>query len=69
MLFDEYIKDESPTDDTKITQILLYYSEQEAVEFKKLCKIGMKDLFPNNFIKNGNLSDFLLTLLKKHYAI
>jgi hypothetical protein len=38
MLFDEYIKDESPTDDTKITQILLYYSEEEAAEFKKLSK-------------------------------
>lgn len=68
MLFNEYIKDDSPVDDTKITQTMLYYSEDEVAEFKKLCKLGMKDLFPADFL-NKNISDFLLTLLKKHYAV
>lgn len=46
MLFKtELDKDNSPVDDTKIVQVLLYYSEEEAAEFKNLSKVGMKEIF------------------------
>lgn len=63
-----YPKDESPPDDTQIVQTILYHSEPENKEFKKLCKLGIRTMYPDNFQDKGNLSDFLLDLLRKTYA-
>jgi hypothetical protein len=69
LLFDE---DESfgtggkELDDTTITTTLLYFSEEELEEFKKLCKQGIKKEFGEEYQQKGNLSDFLLIVLRKH---
>lgn len=65
---DDWGVDTSPPDDTEIVQILLYLSKPEAREFKRLCKRGIKEFFPTDFQERGNVSDFLLQLLRKHYA-
>lgn len=68
MLFPQDLqKDESQQDNTQITQVLLYFSEDEAREFKRLCKLGMVHLMPSSF-QASNISDFLLQLLKTHYG-
>lgn len=54
-------------DETEITSTLLYYSTIELKEFKKLCKKGMKEVFEDP-IKDGNISDLLLILLKEKYG-
>lgn len=59
--------DNSPLDDTQITTTLLYFSKDELKEFKKLCKNGIKKEFGENYQSKGNLSDFLLTVLRKNY--
>lgn len=59
--------DQSPPDDTRVTTVLLYYSEEEAREFKRLCKLGMLHMYPTTF-RDSNVSDFILTLLKKVYG-
>lgn len=66
---DHYGVDNSPVDNTEIvSQNLLYYSKQEADEFKALCKTGIVDLFGKDAIAKGNISDFILKLLRKHYG-
>ena len=70
MLFNEeelYGVDESAIDNTEISTTLLYYSKEEMAEFKRLCKAGMKKEFPETF-QDSNISDLILTLLKKNYA-
>lgn len=65
-LFDEeFPVDNSPIEDVRITTTLLYYSEQELKEFKKLCKAGMKKEYGDKATTDGNISDYLLTLLRK----
>jgi hypothetical protein len=64
---DEWGVDKSPQDDTEITTTLLYFSKDELKEFKRLCKAGIKKEFGQEFQQKGNLSDFLLILLRKHY--
>lgn len=59
--------DNSPLDDTQITTTLLYFSKDELKEFKKLCKNGIKKEFGENYQSKGNLSDFLLIVLRKNY--
>jgi len=56
-------KDNSPEDNTQITTTILYYSEAELKEFKKLCKKLIKKQLGENF-KDGNISDLLLKLLR-----
>lgn len=63
-----YNVDESPKDDTEIIQVLLYYSKQELEEFRSLCKIGIKKEFGKQALEKGNVSDFILTLLKNSYG-
>lgn len=60
-------KDNSPIDETVIVQVILYYDEQKALEFKELSKRGMAAMYPNN-LPDANVSDFLLALLKKEYG-
>jgi len=64
---DEWGVDNSPQDNTEITTTLLYFSKDELREFKKLCKAGIKVEFGQEFQQKGNLSDFLLILLRRHY--
>lgn len=63
----EFPEDNSPVDTTGITQVLLYYSDEEAVEFKALCKIGIKAEYPTDFL-NQNVQDFLLKILRQKYG-
>lgn len=64
---DDWGVDNSPIDDTEITTTILYFSTQELKEFKKLCKAGIKKEFNQTAQQKGNLSDFLLLILKRHY--
>lgn len=59
-----YGVDQSPPDDVHIVQVLLYFSEAEAEEFKTLCKETMKSVWPKDYTTKGNISDLLLTLLR-----
>lgn len=64
---DEWGVDESEKDETQITTTMLYFSDPELKEFKKLCKAGIKKEF-TNAIADGNISDLLLKVLRKNYA-
>ena len=64
---DDWGVDNSPQDNTEITTTLLYFSKDELKDFKKLCKAGIKKEFGQEFQQKGNLSDFLLILLRRHY--
>lgn len=68
MFEDDWGVDNSPPDDTEIVQIILYLNRPDTKEFKRLCKEGIKDFFPDNFQEKGNVSDFLLQLLRKYYG-
>ncbi len=63
----EFPKDDSPKDETEITNALLYYTHLNRDLFKKLCKKGMEIEFTKDELKTANISDFILYLLKKHY--
>lgn len=64
LLETDYGLDDSPKDDLHIVQVLLYFSETDADEFKKLCKERMKDVWPKDYVTKGNISDLLLNLLR-----
>ena len=68
LLFELNERPEAKIDNTEIVQVLLYYEKAEAKDFKQLCKAGMKIEFPNEYIEKGNISDFLLKVLKKYYG-
>jgi hypothetical protein len=65
---DEWGVDNSELDNTEITTTILYFSNEELAEFKKLCKVGIKKEFDQEYQQKGNLPDFLLTVLRKNYA-
>jgi hypothetical protein len=62
---DDFGIDNSPEDGTEITTTILYYSEEELKEFKRLIKIEMKKLLGEQAKDKGNISDTLLTILKQ----
>ena len=64
---DDWGENNEPIDNTQITTTLLYFSEPELKEFKRLCRVGFKDVFGDDYISKGNMSDFLLTILKQRY--
>ncbi len=64
----EIPKNNDEKEDIHITTTILYMSENELKEFKKLCKIGIKELFPNTYQEKGNYTDLILHLLKKEYG-
>jgi hypothetical protein len=64
----DYGVNDAPVDGTKITQVILYFDEVEAVLLKKLAKEVMKAEMPEDYIEKGNLSALYLLLLKKHPA-
>ncbi|MES2287297.1 MAG: hypothetical protein V4547_16515 [Bacteroidota bacterium] len=55
-------------DDVNITTTLLYFSDEELTEFKTLAKAGIKKEFGQEFQQKGNLTDFLLIVLRKNYG-
>lgn len=57
----------APVDTTEITTMTLHISTAEVKEFKKLCKEGMKQMYPETY-QQANVTDFLLTLLRNNYA-
>lgn len=61
----DYGKDESPVDNTQIKMTLLYFSEEEYKEYKRLSKSAMKKVWGKDYQTEGNLSDLMLTMLKK----
>lgn len=65
---DNWGVDNSPIDETEITTTILYFSTDELRQFKKLCKKGIKAEYNDEFKQKGNLSDFLLLILKRHYG-
>lgn len=64
---DEWGVDNSPIDETEITTTILYFSTDELKQFKRLCKVGIKKEYNSEFQQKGNLSDFLLLILKRNY--
>lgn len=64
----EYGVDQSPADDTRITQVILYYDESDVVELKRLAKEAMKIEMPGEYLEKGNLSSLYLIILKKYYG-
>jgi len=65
---DEWGVDNSPVDDTEITTTILYFSKEELLDFKKLCKRGIRKEFGEDFQQKGNLSDLLLKILNEKYG-
>jgi hypothetical protein len=65
---DDWGVNDSPIDNTEITTTILYFSKEELKEFKSLCKEGMKKEFGEEYQTKGNISDFLLIILKQRYA-
>ena len=65
---DDWGVDNSLIDETEITTTILYFSTDELRQFKQLCKKGIKQEFNDEFKQKGNLSDFLLLILKRHYG-
>lgn len=67
MLFSDeefFEEDNSPIDNTQITTTILYFSEEELKEFKALCKEGMKLKYGEQAMEKGNISNYLLDLLR-----
>jgi hypothetical protein len=64
---DEWGVDDSPNDPIETTTTILYFSTDELREFKRLSKCGIKTEYGDECQTNGNLADFLLLILKRHY--
>lgn len=69
MLFEDEIQaKQTERDDTNITTTLLYFSDEELLRFKKLCKAGMIKEYGEERFGKGNISDLLLTALNQLYG-
>ena len=64
----QFPKNEEPKDDTEITNALLYFTHANRDEFKRLCKKGMEVEYTKEQLKEANISDFILYILKKNYG-
>ena len=70
MLFeDDWGVDNSPTDNTEITTTMLYFSAEELKQFKRLCKLAMKQEYGGQVFEKGNLSNLLLLILSRYENI
>lgn len=58
-------KNTEPKEDVEITTTILYMSSKELKEFKKLCKEGIKRIYGEQFQQKGNLTDYILYLVRK----
>lgn len=65
---DDWGVDQSPIENIEITTTILYFSEDELKEFKKLCKKGMEIEYGRTKKNESNLSDFLLKILNDKYG-
>jgi len=65
---DDWGINNDPIDNTEITTTILYFSKEELIQFKKLCKEGIKKEFGLEYQQKGNLSDLLLKILNEKYA-
>ena len=63
---DDWGEDNSKIEDPEITQVIFYFSADNANDFKKKSKELMKEYF-EDYINDGNLSDLLLILVKEKY--
>lgn len=63
-----YGENNSPVENVDITTTILYMSKEELKEFKVLAKKGIKQMFGQEFQQKGNLTDFLLTLMREKYG-
>ena len=68
MMEPQYGEDKNPLDGTRVTQVILYFSAEDALELRRLAKEVMKAEMPNDYIERGNISDLYLILLRKHPA-
>lgn len=67
MLFeDDWGVDNSPADNTEITTTMLYFSTDELKQFKRLCKLAMKQEYGDQVFEKGNLSNLLLLILSRY---
>jgi hypothetical protein len=64
ILDEAYPVNNEPKDDTTTIQVMLYFSEPEVEEFKKLSKNLMKRYWPTDYTEKANISDLLLKLLR-----
>jgi len=70
MLFeDDWGVDNSPADNTEITTTMLYFSTDELKQFKRLCKLAMKQEYGDKVFEKGNLSNLLLLILSRYENI
>ena len=53
-----------PEDNTEIFPAIIYFNKDEHAEFKKLLKLSIKKLYPDDY-ENQNGSNALLLILKK----
>lgn len=60
-------KDNSPIENVEITTTILYFSRTELKEFKKKAKKGIERMYGQEYQQKGNLSDYLLTLIRQDY--
>ena len=58
-------KQDLPLQDVEITTTILYMSKAELKEFKQLAKEGIKKLWGQEFQQKGNLTDYILHLMRK----
>jgi hypothetical protein len=58
-------KQDLPLQDVEITTTILYMSKEELKEFKHLAKEGIKKLWGQEFQQKGNLTDYILHLMRK----
>lgn len=66
-LFKEDLGDRTaePLQDVEITTTILYMSKGELAEFKRLAKEGIKRMYGEAFQQKGNLTDYIIHLIKK----
>lgn len=62
-------KNTEPKESVEITTTILYLSAQELKEFKKLAKEGIKKMFGSEFQQRGNLTDYILELMRKDNVV
>lgn len=55
----------NPIHTVDITTTILYMSTDELKEFKKLAKEGIKRLWKEDFQQKGNLTDYILHLMRQ----
>lgn len=68
-LFDLHIpKNTDPIENVEITTTILYMSKKELREFKALAKEGIKRLWKDDFQQKGNLTDYILHLMREDHA-